>query len=82
MHHLRLFAYIVEQNYVSIRDDFSKILEKIKCKVNYVACEEKPNRSVHYEGHIIKYFDSKYNIDRLPMGKLLHGDLENVGWVV
>ena len=40
------------------------------------------NKNIHYDGHIIKYLDSKYKIDILPMGKVLRGYLEIVGWVV
>ena len=79
---LRLFVYVVEQNYVSIRDEVSKMLNRNKCNVNCPICDEIPNQNIHYEGHIIKYLDTKYTIDRLPMGKVLLGDLEKVGWVV
>ena len=39
---LRLFAYIVEQNYVSIRDEVSKILNTNKCSTHYPTCKEMP----------------------------------------
>ena len=64
-----MFAYIVEQNHVLIRDYASKILEKMKYKVNCATCEKILNQNIHYKGHIIKSLDSKCNIDRLPMGK-------------
>ena len=47
----------------------SKMSEKTKCEVNYATCAEVPNENIHCEGHIIKYVNSKYNIDKLPMGK-------------
>ena len=58
-------VYIVETDYVSIRDDISKILGKMKYKANCVTCREIPNESIHYEDLIIKYLDSRYNIDKL-----------------
>ena len=54
----------------------------MKCKTNCATCRDIPNKNIHYEGHIIKYLDSKYNIDRLPIGIALLDDLVKVGWVV
>ena len=50
--------------------------EKSKRKVNCGTCEEMPNQNIHYDGHIIQ------NINRLPMGKVVLGELEKLGWVV
>ena len=77
-----MFVYTVEQEYLSIKDGIFKILEKMKCKTNCATCRDIPNKNIHYEGHIIKYLDSKYNIDRLPIGIVLLDDLKKVGWVV
>ena len=41
-----------------------------------------PSENIHYEGYITKYLDTHRNIDNLPMGKVLLGDLRKVGWVV
>ena len=35
------------------------------------------NEKNYYEGYIIKYLDSKHNIDRLPIGIALVGDLKS-----
>ena len=40
------------------------------------------NDNIHYEGHIIRYLKTQYNIDNLNIGSVLLGDLEKVGWVV
>ena len=56
--YLRLFAYIVDNNYVSITDEVFKILNKNICNLNCPTCEEIPNENIHYEGHVIKYLDT------------------------
>ena len=71
--HLRVFAYIVEE---------AKVLNDSECKLPCETCEYLVNENIHYEGHVIRYLKSKYEIDNLPMGKVLFGNLEKVGWVV
>ena len=80
--HLRIFACIIENNYVSITDEVSKMFNTNKCVENCPTYEHMPNENIHDEGHILRYVDTHFNIDNLPMGKLLLGDLENIGWVV
>ena len=80
--HLRMFAYTVGNNYVSRRDYISKISEKMRYEVNCATYREIPNENINYERYIIKYLNSKYNIDKLPMGKVLLGDFKKVGLVV
>ena len=75
------FSYIFEKNYVSIRDEGSKMLNTDKYNIN-CPCENMPNENIHSEGHIIKYLDTQYNIVNLAIGKILLGDLGKVGWVV
>ena len=53
-----------------------------KWKVNCATCEEMPNQNIHYKWHMIAYLDSKYNIDRLPMGIVWIGYFEKAGWIV
>ena len=38
--HLRMFVYIVQQEYVSIKYDISKMLETMKYKANCVTCRK------------------------------------------
>ena len=40
------------------------------------------NENINYEGHIIRYLNTPCQIDNLPMGKVLLGGLEKIGWVV
>ena len=61
--HLRLFTYIDEKSYVSIRDEVSRMLNTNKCNINCFVCEVMPNENIHYERHIISYLDTQYNID-------------------
>ena len=58
------------------------MLNDNECITTYATCEAMPNENTHYEGHIIRYLDTYDNIDNLPMGKVLLGDLRKVGWVV
>ena len=61
--HLRLFTYIDEKSYVSIRNEVSRMLNTNKCNINCFVCEVMPNKNIHYERHIISYLDTQYNID-------------------
>ena len=76
--YFRIFIYIVEQEYVLIQDDISKIQENMKCKTNCDTCREIQDTNIYNEGRIIKYCYSKYNIDRLPMGVSLLSGLKSV----
>ena len=80
--HLRFSAYIVENEYMLTKDEASKSLQNNKCIPTCDTCESIVIENIHYEGQIISYLDTQYHIDNLPMGKLLLGDLEKVGWVV
>ena len=73
--HLYLIAYIVENTYVLIRDEVSKLLNMNKFNLTYPTCEVVPNENNHYEGHIIRYLNIQCNIDNLPTGKVLLGEL-------
>ena len=53
-----------------------------KCLLSCVTCELLVNEDIHYEGHIIRYLKSQCDIDNLPMGTVLLGNLEKVSWVV
>ena len=79
--HLRLFAYIVENKCVSIKDEATKLWENNECIPIYDTCQSLVNENIHYEGHKIRYLDTQCRIDNLPIGKVLLGDLEKVGWV-
>ena len=71
--HLNPFAYIVEQNYVSIRSKASKMLNTNKYNVNCPTCDIITNQKIHYEGHVIHYLQTKQNINMLPMEKYYLG---------
>lgn len=70
---LRIFIYIVKQNYVAIRDKVFKMLNSNKYNINYHTFNEMSIQNIQYEGHIIKYLDTKNNIDILPIGKYYLG---------
>ena len=65
--HLRLIAYIIENNYVSIEDDISKMLNDNKCIGTCATCEIISNENIYYEDHIIRYLDTRCNIESLSM---------------
>ena len=73
--YLRMFTYIIESNYISIKIEVLKLLNDNKYIGTCATCEAIPNENIHYEGHIIKYLDTQHNINNLPMGKLLLEDL-------
>ena len=80
--HLRMFAYIVEEGHFQTQDTITRVLNDMECKSSCETCEYLVNENIHYEGHVIRYLKSKCEIDNLPMGKVLFGNLEKVGWVV
>ena len=58
------------------------MLNDSECKLPCETCEHLVYENIHYEEHVIRYLKSKCEIDNLPMGKVLFGNLEKVGWVV
>ena len=80
--HLRFFAYIVEDKYISIVNSVDKITKAIECDNNFSTCESMINDNIHYEGHIIRYLQSQCDIDNLNMGTVLLGELAKVSWVI
>ena len=80
--HVRMFAYIVEHDYVQTTDSIPKWLSNDKYILSCATCESLFNENIYYEGHIIRYLKSQCNIYNLPMVTVLLGHLENVGWVV
>ena len=77
-----MFAYIVEEDYVQTQDSITKLLVDDKCISSCAPYESLVNENVYYEGHVIRYLKSQCDIDNLPMGTVLLGNLEKVGWVV
>ena len=76
--HLRMFAYIVEEGYVQTKDSITKLLDDDKCYLSCATCESLVNENIYHEDHVIKYFKSQCDIDNLPMGTVLLGNLENI----
>ena len=70
------------RNYTQTEDSTIKMLAADKCPLSCATCESLVNENIHYEGHIIRYLKSQCDIDNLPMGTVLLGNLEKVGWVV
>ena len=80
--HLRMFVCIIEEDHVQTEDSITKMLADDKCSLSCETCESLVNENIHYEGHVIRYLKSQYDIDNLPMGTILLGNMEKVGWVV
>ena len=49
---------------------------------SYATCESLINENIHYEGHVIRYLKSQYEIDNLFMGSVLLEISEKCGWAV
>ena len=77
--HLRMFAYIVEEDYVQTEVSITKLLADDKCHLSCATCESLVNENIHYEDHVIRYLKSQCDINNLPMGTVLLGNLEKVG---
>ena len=80
--HIRMFAYIVEEGHFQTEVSIKKVLNEDKCNLPCETCESLVYETTHYEGHVIRYLKSKCDKDNLPMGEVLLGNLEKVGWVV
>ena len=78
---LRIFGYIVEDDYLSCNENIASI----KSNMLYSDCRTCLNMSkenMRYPGHIIKYAMSPSKIETLKEGTVLMGNLEKVGCVV
>ena len=80
--HLCIFAYIIEEDHFQTEDTITKLLADDKCDLLCEKCEFLVNENIHYEGHAFIYLKSQCGIDNLPMGTVLLGNLEKVGWVI
>ena len=80
--HLRMFAYIVEKDYIQTEGSITTMLADDKCHLSCATCEPLVNENIHHEGHVIRYLKSKCDIENLFMCTVLLGNLEKVGWVV
>ena len=56
---VRMFTYIVEQDYVKITDDVAKLLKNDERIISCATCESLINENIHYEGHVIIYLKSQ-----------------------
>ena len=80
---LRIFSYIVEDNFLSVDEDIKAIKGNMLCTpTSCQTCINMPKEDMFYTGHVIKYGMSKYGIENLEKGSILMGNLEKVGWVV
>ena len=77
---LRIFSYIVEDDFLSINENITSIKGNMLC-TNYQACLNMTKENMHYPGHIIKFGMSLSGIETLGEGTILMGNLEKVGWV-
>ena len=53
--HLRMFAYIVEEDHFQTEDIIIKLLADDKCSLPCETCKSLVNEHIHYEGYIIRY---------------------------
>ena len=72
--HLRMFAYIVEQDYVQTTDCITKLLNDDKCMLFCATCEFLINENIHYEGHVIRYLKPQCEIDNLSIESVFLGN--------
>ena len=70
-----MFTYIVKEDRFQTEDTITKVLNDGKCDLPCDTCEYLVNENIPYEGHVIRYLKSKYDIDNLSMCKVLLGNL-------
>ena len=78
---LRIFSYIVEDNFLSDNENIQSVQNNMLCSCCQT-CLNMPKENMFYSGHVIKYGMSKYGIENSEEGSILMGNLEKVGWVV
>ena len=62
--HRRIYAYIAEYKYISIKKDIISIKESMFCKhQSYVICQKITNENIHSNNIVVKYLNSSSNID-------------------
>ena len=79
---LRIFSYIVEENYVTDDENISSLSQNQLCKQSCKICSNMNIDELHYTNQVIKYDMRKHDIESLKEGTVLMGDLQKVGWVV
>ena len=79
---LRIFRYIVEDDYTTDDENISIIKQSQLCKQNCQICTNINMEKLHYTNQVIKYEMSKYEIESLKEGSILMGDFQKVGCVV
>ena len=79
---LRIFSYIVEDDYITDDENINRLLQCQLCKQNCKICTNMNMDELHYTNQVIKYDMRKYDIESLKEGTILMGDLQKVGWVV
>ena len=78
---LRIFIYIVEDDFLSNNENITSIKSNMLC-INCQTCLNIAKENMHYPGHIIKYGMSPSRIETLGEGTISMGNLEKVGWIV
>ena len=79
---LRIFSYIVEDDYITDDENIIIIKQSQLFKHNCQICTNINMEELHYTNQVIKYDMSKYEIESLKEGTILMDDLQKVGWVV
>ena len=77
---LRIFSYIVEDNFLSVNENITLIKGNMLC-TNRQTCLNMSKENMYYPDHIIKFGMSQSGIETLGEGSILMGNLEKVGWV-
>ena len=78
---LRIFSYIVEDNFLSDNENITSIKGNMLC-TNCQIYLNIPKENMQYSGNIIKFGMSPSIIETLGEGSILMGNLEKVGQVV
>ena len=78
---LRIFSYIVEDDFLSINENITSIKGNMLC-TNCQTCLNMPKENVYYPSHLINFGMSLSGMETLGEGTILMGNLEKVRWVV
>ena len=79
---LRIFSYIVEDDYTTDNENITKISQNQLCKPTCSICMTMHMDKIHYANEVVKYNKSKFEIETLKEGTIMMGDLQKVAWVV
>ena len=75
---LRIFSYIVENEYITEDENTTSLLQQMFCKQICQIFQAMTKEKIHYPGLLVQYSMSNSEIESLNIGTIMLGDLEKL----